>query len=133
MSGSLIYLLLRQVTQMLARLGGDDGAKDVELVLHHQVAVPAGTAPTARTRAGFGEPDRACRYARRRSAADPAGHRQHGLTHRHRIKTPAADNQPSHTSGQRRPCGRPGRSTQPILPSTRANAECKALFLDDPR
>src|SRR3954447_18732120 len=37
---SLIYLLLRQVLQMLAQLGRDDGAKDVELlVLRHEVAV----------------------------------------------------------------------------------------------
>jgi len=37
---SLVYLLLRQVLQMLAQLGRDDGAKDVELlVLRHQVAV----------------------------------------------------------------------------------------------
>jgi hypothetical protein len=40
MSGSLVYLLLRQVLQMLTQLARDDGAKDVELlVLRHQVAV----------------------------------------------------------------------------------------------
>jgi hypothetical protein len=40
MSASLIYLLLRQVLQMLTQLARDDGAKDVEiLVLRHQVAV----------------------------------------------------------------------------------------------
>src|SRR3954447_24517157 len=40
MSASLVYLLLRQVLQMLAQLARDDGAKDVELlVLRHQVAV----------------------------------------------------------------------------------------------
>jgi putative transposase len=40
MSTSLIYLLLRQVLQMLTQLARDDGAKDVEiLVLRHQVAV----------------------------------------------------------------------------------------------
>jgi putative transposase len=40
MSASLVYLLLRQVLQMLSRLARDDGAKDVEiLVLRHQVAV----------------------------------------------------------------------------------------------
>src|SRR5215212_9204823 len=39
MSVSLVYLL-RQVPQMLAQLGRDDGANDVELlVLRHQVAV----------------------------------------------------------------------------------------------
>jgi hypothetical protein len=50
MSVSLVYLLLRQVLQMLAQLACDDGAKDVELlVLRHQVAVPpsAGTPPPA--------------------------------------------------------------------------------------
>jgi transposase InsO family protein len=37
---SLVYLLLRQVLQMLAQLARDDGSKDVELlVLRHQVAV----------------------------------------------------------------------------------------------
>jgi hypothetical protein len=41
MSASLVYLLLRQVLQMLSQLARDGGAKDVEiLVLRHQVAVP---------------------------------------------------------------------------------------------
>jgi hypothetical protein len=36
----LVYLLLRQVLQMLTQLARDGGAKDVELlVLRHQVAV----------------------------------------------------------------------------------------------
>src|SRR4051812_21705753 len=40
MSASLVYLLLRQVLQMLAQLARDGAAKDVELlVLRHQVAV----------------------------------------------------------------------------------------------
>jgi hypothetical protein len=40
MSVSLVYLLLRQVLQMLSQLARDEGAKDVELlVLRHQVAV----------------------------------------------------------------------------------------------
>jgi len=40
MSASLVYLLLRQVLQMLTQLARDDGAKDVELlVLRHEVAV----------------------------------------------------------------------------------------------
>ena len=40
MSVSLVYLLLRQVLQMLTQLARDGGAKDVEiLVLRHQVAV----------------------------------------------------------------------------------------------
>jgi hypothetical protein len=40
MSVSLVYLLLRQVLQMLAQFGRDEAAKDVELlVLRHQVAV----------------------------------------------------------------------------------------------
>jgi putative transposase len=40
MSASLVYLLLRQVLQMLAQLARDDGAKDVGLlVLRRQVAV----------------------------------------------------------------------------------------------
>ena len=40
MSVSLVYLLLRQVLQMLTQLARDGGAKDVELlVLQHQVAV----------------------------------------------------------------------------------------------
>src|SRR2546430_10579175 len=40
MSASLVYLLLRQVLQMLTQLARDGGAKDIELlVLRHQVAV----------------------------------------------------------------------------------------------
>jgi hypothetical protein len=40
MSASLVYLLLRQVLQMLTQLARDGGAKDVEiLVLRQQVAV----------------------------------------------------------------------------------------------
>src|SRR5439155_24096984 len=40
MSASLVYLLLRQVLQMLTQLARDGGAKDVELlVLRHQLAV----------------------------------------------------------------------------------------------
>ncbi|GAA1814867.1 hypothetical protein GCM10009835_38240 [Planosporangium flavigriseum] len=40
MSASLVYLLLRQVLQMLTQLTRDGGAKDVEiLVLRHQLAV----------------------------------------------------------------------------------------------
>lgn len=40
MSASLVYLLLRQVQQMLTQLARDGGAKDVELlVLRHEVAV----------------------------------------------------------------------------------------------
>lgn len=40
MSASLVYLLLRQILQMLTQLARDDGTKDVELlVLRHQVAV----------------------------------------------------------------------------------------------
>src|SRR3954465_12295420 len=40
MSASLVYLLLRQVLQLLTQLARDDGALDVELlVLRHQVAV----------------------------------------------------------------------------------------------
>jgi hypothetical protein len=40
MSASLVYLLLRQILQMLTQLARDGGAKDVELlVLRHQVAV----------------------------------------------------------------------------------------------
>jgi hypothetical protein len=39
-SASLVYLLLRQVLQMLTQLARDGGAKDVEiLVLRHQVSV----------------------------------------------------------------------------------------------
>jgi putative transposase len=40
MSASLLYLLLRQILQMLSQLARDGGAKDVEiLVLRHQMAV----------------------------------------------------------------------------------------------
>jgi hypothetical protein len=40
MSASLLYLLLRQILQMLTQLARDGGAKDVELlVLRHEVAV----------------------------------------------------------------------------------------------
>src|SRR5687768_12581098 len=40
MAASLVYLLLRQILQMLTQLARDDGAKDAELlVLRHQVAV----------------------------------------------------------------------------------------------
>jgi putative transposase len=40
MSVSLVYLLLRQILQMLTQLARDGGAKDVELlVLRHEVAV----------------------------------------------------------------------------------------------
>ena len=40
MTASLVYLLLRQVLQMLTQLARDGGAKDVDiLVLRHQVAV----------------------------------------------------------------------------------------------
>jgi putative transposase len=40
MSASMVYLLLRQILQMLTQLARDGGAKDVELlVLRHQVAV----------------------------------------------------------------------------------------------
>jgi hypothetical protein len=40
MSASMMYLLLRQVLQMLNQLARDGGAKDIEiLVLRHQVAV----------------------------------------------------------------------------------------------
>jgi putative transposase len=40
MRASLVYLLLRQVLQLLTQLARDGGAKDVELlVLRHQVAV----------------------------------------------------------------------------------------------
>jgi hypothetical protein len=40
MTTSLVYLLLRQVLQMLTQIARDGGAKDVELlVLRHQVAV----------------------------------------------------------------------------------------------
>jgi hypothetical protein len=44
MSASLVYLLLRQVLQMLTQLARDGGAKDVEiLVLRHQVATSWGS------------------------------------------------------------------------------------------
>src|SRR3954462_15025481 len=40
MTASLVYLLLRQILQMLTQLARDGGAKDIELlVLRHQVAV----------------------------------------------------------------------------------------------
>jgi hypothetical protein len=40
MAASLVYLLLRQILQMLTQLARDGGAKDVELlILRHQVAV----------------------------------------------------------------------------------------------
>ncbi|MGC9668505.1 helix-turn-helix domain-containing protein [Planosporangium sp. 12N6] len=40
MSASLVYLLLRQILQMLTQLARDGGAKDAEiLVFRHQVAV----------------------------------------------------------------------------------------------
>src|SRR4051812_2307200 len=40
MNASLVYLLLRQILQMLTQLPPDGGAKDVELlVLRHEVAV----------------------------------------------------------------------------------------------
>ena len=40
MNASLVYLLIRQILQMLTQLARDGGAKDVELlVLRHQVAV----------------------------------------------------------------------------------------------
>jgi hypothetical protein len=40
MSASLVYLLLRQILQMLTQLARDGGAKDIELlVLRHQLAV----------------------------------------------------------------------------------------------
>lgn len=40
MSASLVYMVLRQILQMLTQLARDGGAKDVELlVLRHQVAV----------------------------------------------------------------------------------------------
>jgi putative transposase len=41
MTTSLVYLLLRQVLQMLTQIARDGGAKDVEiLVLRHEVALP---------------------------------------------------------------------------------------------
>lgn len=49
MAASLVYLLLRQILQMLTQLARDGDAKDVELlVLRHQVAVLCGrsTGPT---------------------------------------------------------------------------------------
>ncbi len=40
MSASMVYLLLRQILQMLTQLARDGGAKDVELlVLRHESAV----------------------------------------------------------------------------------------------
>jgi hypothetical protein len=40
MSASLVYLLIRQILQMLTQLARDGDAKDVELlVLRHEVAV----------------------------------------------------------------------------------------------
>ena len=40
MSVSFVYMVLRQIFQMLTQLARDGGAKDVELlVLRHQVAV----------------------------------------------------------------------------------------------
>jgi hypothetical protein len=40
MNASLVYVLLRQILQMLTQLARDDGAKNVELlVLRHEVAV----------------------------------------------------------------------------------------------
>jgi hypothetical protein len=40
MSASVVYLVLRQILQLLTQLARDGGAKDVELlVLRHQVAV----------------------------------------------------------------------------------------------
>jgi hypothetical protein len=40
MNASLVYLVLRQILQMLTQLARDGGAKDVELlVLRHEVAV----------------------------------------------------------------------------------------------
>jgi putative transposase len=40
MSASLVYLLIRQIPQMLTQLARDGSAKDVELlVLRHQIAV----------------------------------------------------------------------------------------------
>jgi putative transposase len=40
MSASLVYVLLRQILQLLTQLARDGGAKDVELlVLRHQLAV----------------------------------------------------------------------------------------------
>ncbi|WP_203909160.1 hypothetical protein [Rhizocola hellebori] len=43
MSASLVYILLRQILQLLTQLARDGGAKDVELlVLRNQVAVLRG-------------------------------------------------------------------------------------------
>jgi putative transposase len=40
MSAPLVYLLIRQILQMLTQLAREDGAKDIELlVLRHEVAV----------------------------------------------------------------------------------------------
>jgi hypothetical protein len=40
MTASMLYLLLRQILQLLTQLARDGGAKDMEiLVLRHQVAV----------------------------------------------------------------------------------------------
>ncbi|WP_162907941.1 hypothetical protein [Allorhizocola rhizosphaerae] len=40
MSASFVYLLLRQILQMLTQLARDGGARDVELlVLCHQIAI----------------------------------------------------------------------------------------------
>jgi putative transposase len=50
MTASMMYLLLRQLLQMLTQHARDGGAKDVEiLVLRHQVACYAArcTAPTS--------------------------------------------------------------------------------------
>src|SRR3954453_9489527 len=53
MSASLVYLLLRQVLQMLTQLARDGGAKDVELLaLRHQVAGAAPTSTPPRSRTG---------------------------------------------------------------------------------
>ncbi|GAA3247152.1 hypothetical protein ACFO1B_50860 [Dactylosporangium siamense] len=39
MAASLVYLLLRQILQMLTQFARDGGAKDIELLVRHQVAV----------------------------------------------------------------------------------------------
>ena len=52
MTASLVYLLLRQVLQMLTQLPRNGGAKDVEIpVLRHQVsgATPTGAPPRPAT------------------------------------------------------------------------------------